>query len=202
MSWFTDPNCAAAAALEHVAIAYCVDFDFPSGHVRLGTWSGSLIVNGQVYLGVGGLGSISNVPEKVALASERWSYLLSGVDPSVVPESEIDNCYGRSVTEYEVWMNPTTYAVIGFEINREGRMGRVRRRDGGTPIIEVNCQTRLAILEQPDSWRYTTEHQAQFFAGDTGFDQAKELESVEIIWGGKRVEPGGYSPTYRGPRRH
>lgn len=194
MSWFTDPNCEAAAGLEHAQLAYAVDLDFPSGHVRYHTGSGNLTIGANTYTGIGTLGSIQGTPERVKLGSERWSYLLSGVDPSIVPESEIDNSFGRAVIEYEVWINPTTNAVLGYETNREGRMDRIRRRDGASPIIEVSVENRLAIIDQADGWRYTSEHQAQFFAGDTGCDQVKDLESKEVIWGGKRVESWYHGP--------
>jgi len=203
MSWFTDANCEAESLKDHVCLAYAVDLDFPSAHVRVGSWSGDLIIGGNVFTGVGTLGSVSNVPERAQLTTERWVYMLSGVDPAVVPESEIDNCFGRSVIEYEVWINPATFAVIGTEINREGTMGRVRRRDGGEPCIEVSCETRLVILEQADGWRFTTEHQEKFFSGDLGLDFVRRMESITLNWGGHVVPeyiPGVSHPRF-GPKR-
>jgi hypothetical protein len=196
MSWFTDPNCEAECMKAHAAIATAVDFDFPSGHVRLGTWLGNLVIGGNTYLGVGSLGSIQETAQGVQLVAEQWSYQLSGVDPAILPESEIDNAFGRSVVEYEVWMDPVRWTVIGTEINREGTMGRFRRLDGGQrPLIEVTVDTRLSMLEQTDGWRYTTEHQAKFFSGDLGCDFARRNDSIEIIWGGYRVLPGGIVPN-------
>lgn len=190
MSWFTDSNCEAESLKEHVCLAYAVDMVFPSGHVRLNSWSGDMTIAGNVYTGAGALGSISNVPERSQLTTERWSYTLTGVDPSIVPESEIDNSRGGSVTEYEVWVNPTTYAVIGYEIRREGTIGKINRRDGADPSIEVSCETRLVILERTDGWRFTTEHQDKFFTGDLGCDFARNLDSTVVIWGGNQVGAG------------
>lgn len=190
MSWFSDANCEAAALLEHAQKSYAVDFDFPSGHVRLHTGLGDLVLDSNTYTGVGTLGAIETVPERAQLTSERWTYSLSGVDPAVIPESEIDNCFGRSVVEYEVYINPDTQAVIGKEINREGRMGRVRRRDGDQPLISISCENRLAILGKANGLRYTDEHQQNIFPGDLGCDQVKFLETIEVIWAGGRVDPG------------
>jgi len=205
VSWFTDANCEAASQLEHAQVCYAVDLDFPSGHVRLHTALGDLSIGGNTYTGVGQIGTIQGTPDRAKLASERWTYGLIGVDPSVVPESEIDNCFGRSVAEYEVWFAPATGATIGFETNREGRMGRVRRIHGGpTPLIEVSCENRLVLLDQADAWRWTDEHQQQYFSGDLGCDQDKNLDSKEVIWGGSRITPGT-GPWWRGggtgPRR-
>lgn len=198
MSWFNDANCQAASLLEHAQICYAVDLDFVSGHVRLHTALGDITINGNVYTGVGTLGNISGVPSRAKLQSESWAYLLSGVDLAVVPESELDNSFGRSVTEYEVWIAPESQATIGFEINNEGRISNARRRHGGPqPVIEVACENRLVILDQADGWRWTDEHQQQFFSGDLGCDQTKNVESKEVLWGGSRVDPGAPS-YYRG----
>ncbi len=193
MSWFTDANCQAEAEKEHCELCYAVDFDFASGHVRFHTGIGDLSVGGNTYTGLGSIAALGRIPDRATLTAERWSYQVSYVDPSAIPESEIDSCFRRSVTEYEVWINPTTKAVIGYEINREGTMAGIRRMDGQVPIIQVDCETRLVILEQSDGLRYTDEHQrTYFFSGDTGCNQVGANETTEIIWNGSRVTLGGH----------
>jgi hypothetical protein len=194
MTWFTDPLIEAQVELSHNVLAIAIDGDFPSGHLRLCTWWGSLTVNGLVFTGAGAMGKVGTATESIQLTAETRTYQLSGVDPAIIPESEIDNCFGRSFVEYLVWLDAENYSVIGFEVNFEGCMDKITRRDGGsTPTIEVSVEHRLAILDKTDGWCYTTEHQAQFFAGDTGFDRVKELESIQVTWGGGPVV-AGYPP--------
>lgn len=193
MSWFENPLCEAAALAEVSIQAYAVDLAYPSGHVYLTTWPSDLTISGQVYTGIGKLGSVSDIPDTAQLVANRWTYGMSGVDLTLIPESELDNAYGGSAIEYEVWLNPETHAVIGTEINREGRMGRARRRHGGAvPVIQQDCEGRLVLLEKADGWLWTTQHQEDFFpgGGDTGFNQVREIESKEVIWNGKRVSSG------------
>lgn len=191
MSWFTDANCEAESLKEHVLIAYAADLEFPSGHARVWTGTYDIVIASNTYTGGGRLVSASSMAEQVQLSSERWTYQLSGVDPTLVPESEIDNSYGGTVTEYELWINPQTFALIGYEINRECTIGRVNRRDGSSPIIEVNCESRFVMLEQPDGLRYTDEHhQKYFFSGDKGCEFTRGIASIDIIWGGVRNLPG------------
>lgn len=192
MSWFTDANCAAEAIKEHANVAYAVDLEFPSGHVRLGTWRGDITVNGNVFTGVGTIGDIPNTPDRAQLYAERWSYGISGIDLTVVPESELNNSLGGAVIEYEVWMNGTTGLPIGYEVRRDGSIsGTMRRHGGASPVIQIDVETRLVILEKPDGHCYTTEHQDRyFFSGDLGCDEVREIDSREIIWNGSRVEVG------------
>lgn len=191
MSWFTDANCQAEAEKGHIQIAYAVDFHFLSGHVRFHTGLGDLILGADTYTGLGSIAGIGRVPDRVSLTAEKWTYQVSYVDPAAIPESEIDSCFRRTVTEYEVWINPDTKAVIGYEINREGTMAGIRRMDGEVPIIQVDCEGRLVILEQSDGLRYTDEHQkTYFFSGDTGCNQVGVNETTEIIWNGSRQSVG------------
>lgn len=197
MTWFTDSNNQTESAKPHNLLVVAIDGDFPSGHVRLSSWTGPLTINGNVFTGAAGLGRMPTPSEDVKLVADTRTYQLSGVDPSVVPESEIDGSFARSWTEYLVWLNPSTYQIVGFEISFEGRMDKFARRDGGaSPIIEVNVENRLVILDQADGHTYTTTTQSLFFpgAGDTGFDHVKENDSVTILWGAKFVQPGIINP--------
>jgi hypothetical protein len=199
VTWFTDANCAAAALRENAMLAYAVDLDFPSGHVRITTWKGGVSILGNTFVpGFNEAGDIlvamKEPIERAQLYAETWTYQLAGVDVSVIPESELDNSYGRSVTEYEVWFDPETRAMIGYEIRREGTISKPRRRDGAEPLIEIDVEHRLVILEDADLWRFTGQHQDKFFptgTRDEGCDLTASLESKEVIWGGKRVEAGG-----------
>lgn len=197
MSWYEDPNCEAAAEREHIVIAYAADLAFPSGNVRLTTWTDTLSIDGNDFTpAMNGDGqllvAIQESVERAQLYAERWTYQLSGVDPSVVPESEIDDSLGSAVIEYEIYIDPDTRQMIGFETVREGTISKIRRLDANEPLIEVHCEHRLVILEDSDGWRYTKQHQEKFFSGDLGCDFAASLESKEVQWGGKRVVAGGF----------
>lgn len=191
MTWFTDSNCQTESAKSHNLLAVAVDAAFPSGHVRLCSWLAPLTINGNVFAAAAGLGRMPDSAESVKLTATTRTYQLAGVDPSVVPESEIDNCFGLSFTEYLVWLDSVTYRVIGFEINFEGRMDKIARKDGGAiPVIEVNVEPRFVTLDWADGWTYTTQHQKQFFGSDTGFDHVVFNNSTTILWGGRFVAPG------------
>lgn len=200
MTWFLNAGNETEAGKPHNLLVIAIDADFPSGHLRLSTWVAPLQINGQTFTGAGNLGKVAVNTETTQLTAQTRTYQLSGVDPAIVPESEIDNCFGRSFTEYLVWLDVETQTVIGFEINFEGRMDQVNRRDGATPFVEVNVEHRLVTLDRADNWCYTTEHQGQFFSGDTGFDQVKELQSVQVTWGGGPVVPGSPPGPHTYPR--
>jgi hypothetical protein len=202
MSWFTQSANETEAAKERYCMFLAVDFDFLSGHQRYWSGIGTLSLFGSDYLGTGELGKISTAPEHVRLIAETKTFQLSGVDIALVDESDLENCFGRSVTEYFGFINPDTGRLHELpETNWEGYMGRGRRVDGSLPIIEINAEHRLAELDKPDGWRYTHEHQQQFYPGDLGFREMPSVETTEVLWGGYRVYPGSGSVSGSGNGR-
>ncbi len=198
MTWFAQSANETEAAKDSVYMFVAVDFDFPSAHVRIWSGVGDLVIGGNTYTGMGDLGTISVPQERAGLTLERKTYQLAGPDVSLIPEAELDASFGKSVTEYFGFINPTTRALVATpEIKWEGRIDAIRRVDSpDNPIIEVNAEHRMVLLDQTDGWRYTHEHQQQFFSGDTGFEEVAAIQLKEVIWGGASVNPGGGVPVY------
>lgn len=191
MSWFASSINETEAAKAHALMFVAVDFDFPSGHARFWSGWGSIVISGNTYLGVGTLGAISVSSEATNLVTDRKTFQLSMVDPALISESDIDNSFGRSVVEYFGFFDSEKRTLLDTpEINWEGRMDSIRRIDGAQPIIEVNAEHRLVMLDKADGWRYTHEHQQLFFAGDLGFNQVGTLDSKVVLWGGQRTVVG------------
>lgn len=187
MTWFASSANATEAAKEHYLMFLAASLDFSSGIVRFWSGIGDLSIGGFTYIGAGELVSVSMPTDGVQLVAERKTYRLSGVDPTIIDESDIDDSFGRDIVEYFGFLNPETHALIDTpEINWEGRIDSIRRVDGREPIIEVNGEHRMVFINRPDGWRYTHEHQQLFFAGDLGWDQLAANESKDILWGGKR----------------
>jgi hypothetical protein len=198
MTWFDSATNEAQSALDHYAMFVAVDFDFPSGHIRLWSGIGDLAILGNTFTGSGDLGKISVPEERAGLDAPRKTFALSGVDPSIVAEADLDACFGRSVIEYFGLLNSETRTLIDDpEINWEGRIDNVRRVDGAEPVIEVNAEHRMILLDQSDGWRCTHEHQQRFYVGDNGFNLVMTLQTKEILWGGERVLIGHVPGTRR-----
>jgi len=191
VTWFATSANETEAAKEHYFMFLAASFDFTSGVLRFWSGVGDLVIASNTYLGAGDLATITMPPERVNLTVERKTYQLSGVDPALVSESDLDSSFGRSVTEYFGFINPDTRVLLATpEVNWEGEISNIKRVDGERPLIEVNADHRLVMLDQADGWRYTHEHQQQFYAGDLGFDQVPANDLKEILWGGQRVDPG------------
>ncbi len=201
MTWFQQSANAIEADKPHVALFIAVQIAFASGFTRFWTGFGTLNILGNDYTGAGHIGQIGVVPETLSMRAERKTYRLSGVDPMLVLESDIDSSFGRSVTEYFGFLTKDGALVAAPEVLWEGRIDAIRRVDGEEPIIELWAEHRLVNMDKSDNYRWTHEHQQAFFPGDTGFDQVAVVESTSILWGGSYVVTGGNlggNPTFGG----
>lgn len=190
MTWFQQSANGTEADKENVTVFIAVSMTFASGSVRVWSGLGDLTFGGNTYVGAGQMGSVSAHIEQIPLLAAGKTFRLSGTDPSLVLESDFDSSFGRSVTEYFGFLNSAGQLVATPEINWEGRIDSCRRVDGIDPFIEVSAEFRLVLVEKPDGWRYTHEHQQQFFPGDFGLQYMGVIETSELLWGGRRVYPG------------
>lgn len=195
-AWFEVTANATEATRTRYAMFIAVRMNFSSSALRVWSGYGRIVIFGETYIGLGHLGRVSVAPERSNLTFERKTYQLAGadVDPAIVPESELENSFGRSVVEYFGFLDENGQLLADPEILFEGEISNIRRVDGKEPIIEVNAENRLSMLDRTDGWRYTHQHQQQFYnvtPEDLGFNELKALETREIFWGGSRVAPSG-----------
>jgi hypothetical protein len=202
MTWFVTSANELEAAKEHYFPFLAADFDFPSAHYRLWTGAGDLTLSGNSYFGAGQLVKVELESETSELNAQRVTFSLSNVDPSSVDEDDIDGSFGRSVILYLGFLNVETRALLTTpETLWEGRIDSFRRSDGSLPLIEVVAEHRLALLDRTDGWRYTHEHQQQFYAGDNGLNLVNTIALRKVLWGGYLANPGVNVPGTANPKR-
>lgn len=195
-SWFENAPNATEAAKTRYGMFIAVRMDFPSDVVRVWSGYGQITLFGETYTGLGKLGSVSVAPERSNLTFERKTYQIAGaeVDPALVSEEDLENSFGRSITEYLGFLSEQGVLIADPEILFEGEISNIQRRDGRNPSITVNAENRLSMLDRTDGWRYTHQHQQQFYdvnPPDLGFNEVKSLAIREIFWGGSRIPPSG-----------
>lgn len=194
-SWFENTANADEASKTRYAMFIAVRMDFPSDAVRVWSGYGKIQLFGEVYVGLGKFGRVSVTPERSNLTFERKVYQLAGaeVNPALISEEDLEGSFGRPVVEYLGFLTEDGQLRADPERVFEGEISNILRFEGKESRIEVNAQNRLSMLDRTDNWRYTHEHQQEFYPvnpPDLGFNQVKRLETMEVFWGGSRVIAG------------
>ena len=175
--------------------------DFPSGAIRIWTGLGSLDWNGDTYLGVGDLVSVSGTVEGSDTSVKSLVVTLAGLDASLLGALENDDYHSR---EGNVWMGllddsgiiPDPYLLFNGRLDSDEI---IIKGGKGATTVNLTVTDYLADLLRVRAWRYTHEDQQALYPGegDKGLEFVPKLQNLEISWGkaanssGTRGSSGG-----------
>lgn len=173
----------AAAADEQVARTVAVEMDFPDGFARFHGGHESIEIDGNTFLGVGQLGSISVAEESAELRSYGMVIKLSGVPRDSIAYALGQAYQGRRGTVWEVQLDPVTFTVIGPPlVVFRGRMDQMDIIMGQQAAVTVRLENRLADWDRPRIRRFTDDEQRRRDPNDGSFRFLPATTEKEIIW--------------------
>lgn len=173
----------AAVAGETVARQVAVALDFPSGIARWNSSPADIVIDGQTFLGVGALGTISATEEGIELRSYGMTVGITGVPRDAIALALGQAYQGRPGTIWEVVLNSTTWQPVASPIVIfRGRMDQMDIGLGTTAQVTVRLENRLTDWERPKIRRYTDADQRKRDPQDGAFRFLPATTEKEIIW--------------------
>ena len=182
-----------------------VELQFDGGNViRLWTGVGTLVFEGQSWVGAGELLDISSIEETADIAAKGATITLSGVPSSVLSLALSEPYQGRIGKIYlglfkTAFLLKESSAFIllegGDKINLEtqdtsltevfsGFMDRMtidEQADSST--IGLSLENKLVTLERPRTARYSHEFQRTIDSTDKGLEYVESIQLKEFVWG-------------------
>lgn len=171
-----------AVQAEVVDRTTAIALEFASGTVRMCGAPWSIFIDGDEFLGVGQLGSISTIEESAELQSYGLTIGLSGIPRDSVALALTQEYQGLPGTVWEVPLTAGGAAVADPIVIFRGRMDQLSIDLGETAMVTVKLQNRLTDWERPRVRRYTTEDQQRLHPGDRGFEFVSATVEREIVW--------------------
>lgn len=144
----------------------------PDGVSHLWTGAGSVLWQGEEYLGLGDLCDVSEIVDDDQVAVSDLVFTLSGVDPAQLQllQSNVKGQTARlwfALVRRDLTIIPSPVAL------------RVARLDVMTQKIETSLSATITVVSQADLWKsdqpnraaFTTQEQQSLgYGDDTGFD--------------------------------
>lgn len=165
-----------------MALCYLVDIQLASGAAHVWSGVGSVVWNGNTYLGVGSLGAVGEVSEGSDVRADGTSIALSGIDPALLNDTVNDIQVGAPAT---VWLALFSEGTIVCAYSLFA--GTVDKPSLGvgpeTFTIALGLETRMANLQRPSNRRYTSADQRNYYPLDSGFDWVETLNDIALLWG-------------------
>ena len=179
---------ATALAQQNVAIVTFAKLEFPSGTVYLHNSLGSYTWGGQEWLGVGDLGSISQVEEGLDVSPYAITLTLSGLDATISGAALTEDYYLHGVTVYlgvldadDVLIDTPTQIWAGFMDQMNMTVGA----DGGD-AIQLVAESELSRFNKSLNLMYTNTAQQERSTGDLFFNFLHRIEGAKINWGSRK----------------
>lgn len=178
-----DSNFAAAMQAGHVEAFVMVEMDLTSGFLRVCGLPFSFTYGGNVYLGVGGLGSVQQILETDAEV-RGLAFTLSGVPESVISLVHTEDVQGRPVKMMLAVLDGTTVYVDQAVWQGELDVMTIDE-SGAQSVINVTAEHTLTAWEEPNVLLYSNEDQQRLYPGDKFFEYAAQMAQATIVWPGK-----------------
>jgi len=183
MSRQLDPSLASALSDGIIYPIVLVMLTFASSTKYVWSGVGNFVYNGNTYLGVGSLGSISTISEGSEVQADGINLKLSGIDPVFMGECMADIQLGAPA---KVWFALVSEgAIIGSPyLIFSGNVDQPKFNTSADECsITLSLENELVNLQRASQRRYTSADQRNFYPNDTAFGWVEQLNDQALVWG-------------------
>ncbi|ELY3381614.1 hypothetical protein AAAW43_003746 [Cronobacter sakazakii] len=168
-------------------IAAQVQFESGTAYVHSGT--GTLVLGGYVYYGVGALGAVDDVQESGTTSPTQLKLTISGLDLSLFAKTLNERCVGRQAEIYLVAMDDSGVARVA-DLIFKGKVSSTGATAGETNALQYTVSNVFEDWQRPFPDRYTDESHQAAQPGDRLFRYVAQMAERPIYWGSKKDAPG------------
>ena len=162
---------------------YFLKLDFPGGTTYLNTSDRHITWGGNQFLGIGTIGTISDIEETSELQANGIKVTLSGIPGTYISIALTTEYQGSTATQYLGFLN-NSYALVDDPfITFVGKVDTMAISLSDTATIELDIENRLIDWERPRISRFTNEEQQNLYSGDKGLEFVDSVAEKELFWG-------------------
>lgn len=178
-------NVANALATSYVSMVTFAKLEFPNGTVYLHNSIGTFTWGGNDWLGVGDLGTISEIEEGIDVSPYKLTLALSGLDAAISGAALTQDYYMQPVTVYLGVLDANDVLLADPTIVWQGVMDQMNLSVGAESgdVIQLTCESELARFDKASNRKYTDSQQQNDFASDVAFEFMAQIEGAKIRWG-------------------
>lgn len=186
---------------------YAIEMLFDGEQVlRMWTGLGTLVYEGNNWVGAGTLLNIDSVEETTEIAAKGATITLSGVASSALSlalsepyQGRVCNIYFGMFARGRLLQENSSYILLedGSKVTLDdgktsltsifsGYMDQMNIEEGPeASTIQLLVENKLVDLERSRVARFTSSYQKSVYPGDKGLDFVESLQDKEISWGKK-----------------
>lgn len=181
-----DITAGVQTAIEQTEVAPILLFEglFSSGYVRIWSGYGDLSYGGNVWIGVGLLGSVSAVQETAEVQANGITVSLTGIPSEFISLVLNESEQGKSGKVFIGFMDVNNALIADPYMMFEGKLDiPAIAEEGETSVVSITYESRLINLQRPRESRYTNEEQQHEYPNDLGCEYVPAMKEVTLTWG-------------------
>ena len=181
-----DATAAFITALAQAMIrpAFFVQATFATATLYLWTGRGNVSWNGQTWVGVGTLGTVSTIEEGSTVEARGITLTMSGIDATALSDVLNEVQQGLPALVYFGLFDESLALIPNPVTAFAGRMDQPTLDvDGTTASISIACESRLVDMNTQAERRYTQEDQQRDYPNDEAFQFVNGIQSKTLYWG-------------------
>lgn len=172
----------------HVEMGFAVEIMAPSATVRVHTGVGEVVINGQLYLGLGSLGSISPSKSDGSTSPKDVTLSLALIDSSMLALALNENMVGSQV-KIVMFTYGADGQVKSTAVAFAGKITSVSAVTGDENTVNYSCANELEGWQSICSWRYTEDSHLLRYPDDHGLRCVGGISERTILWGSSKDSP-------------
>jgi hypothetical protein len=174
---------------DRVTAVLAANVQFESGTAYVHSGTGTLVLGGYVYYGMGTMGAIDDVGETNTTSPTQLRMTLSGLDMSLFAKTLNERCVGRPAELYLVAMDDNGVVQVA-DLIFKGRISGTGATAGETNALQYTVSNIFEDWQRPFPDRYTDESHQATQPGDRIFRYVAQMAERSIYWGSKKDAPG------------
>lgn len=172
----------------HVEMGFAVEIMAPSAPVRVHTGVGEVVINGELYLGLGSLGSISPSKSDGSTSPKDITLSLALIDSSMLALALNEKMVGSQV-QIVMFTYDADGQVKSTAVALAGKITSVSAVTGDENTVNYSCANELEGWQSICSWRYTEDSHLLRYPDDHGLRCVGEMSERTILWGSRSDAP-------------
>lgn len=172
----------------HVEMGFAVEIMAPSAPVRVHTGVGEVVINGELYLGLGSLGSISPSKSDGSTSPKDITLSLALIDSSMLALALNEKMVGSQV-QIVMFTYGADGQVKSTAVAFAGKITSVSAVTGDENTVNYSCANELEGWQSICSWRYTEDSHLLRYPDDHGLRCVGEMSERTILWGSRSDAP-------------
>ncbi|AUZ95508.1 hypothetical protein [Salmonella phage PMBT28] len=180
---------AQAMQRPHVNMVLAAEFDFQSGTTRVHTGIGEILIDGQVYTGLGSMGDVGSIKEENSTSATQLQVTLSGLEPQLISIALNEQSVNRKVRVFIATLNED-YTQVSYNLLFKGKLTGASHTFGDTSALNFTVSNIFEEWSKGRPFRYTDESHKKRHPGDRFFRYVAQMAEHSLYWGSKKDGPG------------